>query len=407
MSSAIHGTITRIARRRGVIAVALFIFVLVGIYSEYWLAIVANNWPPGHDFSLYYDAYHDAVNGQNPYESPAIGQSFIYHPFALILVAGVALMPSTPALIFWSVGSAAAWAMTVGLSLRIVAPDMDSSRLALSCILSLSFGPFLETIHIGQINTFAALALVVTLFLVLHERPYLAGASLGIAVTMKTSPLLVIGYFLVIRRWRVVTSAIATLAVTTAISMLVFFPSIIVQFVQRLGEIGGIGVHVSVWNQSLPSILGYLDAAIGTSLQATPEFQTGAPLLQKSIVVVPLLAIGIQRLSRGQESRATLVVTFSTFVVGMAIFSPIIWYHHSVFFALPLLLLLASDRGIEPLVGIVALAGIQLSRPLEHAMMIIFGNHVGISVLVAQYLLFLYLIRNVEKVSTTAVNSAS
>ncbi|MDQ2072866.1 hypothetical protein RBH20_10010 [Haloarcula sp. H-GB4] len=73
MSSAIHGTITRIARRRAVIVVALVVFVLVGIYSEYWLAIVANNWPLGYDFSLYYDAYYDAVNGQNPYESPAIG----------------------------------------------------------------------------------------------------------------------------------------------------------------------------------------------------------------------------------------------------------------------------------------------------------------------------------------------
>ncbi|WP_306708153.1 hypothetical protein [Haloarcula sp. H-GB4] len=55
------------------IVVALVVFVLVGIYSEYWLAIVANNWPLGYDFSLYYDAYYDAVNGQNPYESPAIG----------------------------------------------------------------------------------------------------------------------------------------------------------------------------------------------------------------------------------------------------------------------------------------------------------------------------------------------
>ncbi|MDQ2072867.1 glycosyltransferase family 87 protein [Haloarcula sp. NS06] len=78
----------------------------------------------------------------------------MYHPFALILVAGVALMPSTPALILWSVGSAAAWVTTIGLSLRIVEPDMDSSRLALSCILGLSFGPFLETIHIEQISTF-------------------------------------------------------------------------------------------------------------------------------------------------------------------------------------------------------------------------------------------------------------
>lgn len=132
----------------------------------------------------------------------------------------------------------------------------------------IAFGPFLETTAIGQVNTFAPFFVLAPVFLSEMEHPVLAGLALEIAILEKTSPILFVIYFLLIRRCWVVISAIVSTALPTFRSQILFSGNVIGQFFEIVPRLM-IEVHVSPYNQSLHVIVLRLIPENGTeSLQS-------------------------------------------------------------------------------------------------------------------------------------------
>ena len=116
------------------------------------------------------------------------------------------------------------------------------------------FGPFLETIALGQVNALALFLILASLLLSELDRQVLAGISLGTAILLKTSPALFIVYFLLIRRYRVVLTTLATALLLTLLAQIPFTTRISEQFISIVPRLSN-ELHPSLYNQSASSMV--------------------------------------------------------------------------------------------------------------------------------------------------------
>ena len=353
-------------------AVAASVFVVLylalGAFSEYWLGVVTTH-PIGDDFKIYHGALLKANVGQNPYEPYSIGGSFIYHPFALTFVSLFSWVGDRwTATYLWMAASLLAWAAAIWLAGRIAQSHLrltslfpnEAAEFYFVTLIFLGFAPFWETIHIGQINTFVILALLLAFYLAEKDRPWLVGIALALAVVFKTSPLLFVFYFLALRKFRVVASATMALAAFSVIASLQFSPRVFVEFFAILPRLG-LEIHPDPYNQSLLGILfrtaEFLDPkALGSSFAVSYR-------MLSAIVYGILLVTGLWIYREAVTRRGWL---FALLLALMVFASPLVWYHHSTLLLLPLATLILHPSPRMFASGVVLLLLIQSERLFEH-----------------------------------------
>ena len=182
-----------------------------------------------------------------------------------------------------------------------------------------------------------------------HER--LAGIALGLAMSVKLVPGLLLLHFLIRRQFRVVGWSALTFGTValTALSYLGVGPFLtyMSQAVPQTSEIW----LASYWNNS---VFGALGRALGMSTRLLP-------LVEAPALAVPLALLGAGSLclaalyldaraasrSKGSELRAESGVEFAIWVVVMLLVSPVVWYHYFVSLLFPLAVLgrLIARRG--------------------------------------------------------------
>ncbi|MDY0018799.1 MAG: glycosyltransferase family 87 protein [Anaerolineae bacterium] len=367
---------------------ALILFLLaylaLGAFSLYWLAVLTPRHPIGSDFRIYYQAYMDAQAGDNPYLPYDIGTSYVYHPFALTFLSLFSPGDNNQvtALRFWITAGVVAWIGVVWLVVRLLRSDFwgkdtpfvaDSRMLGGCVLLFLGFGPLWETLHTGQINTFVVVFLYLSFYLAEKRHEEAAGLFLALAIVLKTSPLIFIAYFFVFRRYRVVFSTLISLGLLTLVPLVQFLPRVIWDFVHIL-PLMGTAIHATPYNQSVLSLVFRLVKSLGYA-------DWGPTLIWgHKVIFAGLLALlfGGGWLARG-ETKALRFWVFTTLVALMVFFSPLVWYHHSVFLLLPLAALLLHRSRVYGVVGLSLLSLIQLDRVFEHFVM-----RAGVPVLLAQ-----------------------
>src|SRR5574341_1557262 len=206
--------------RNVVLAALLVIYVALGLYAEYWLAILQPH-PWADDFNIYYRALSSAQAGQSPYFPYIIGVSYVYHPFALTLVSLVALIGQLPASFVWAVLNVAGYGLALHLAMALLdcsPPQRTPRSLAPILALLVAFAPFWEMVHIGQINGIVLACVVLALYWSETQRPVLAGIALALAIVLKSSPGVLLLYFVIMGHWRAAVSALAAFAVFSAIA---------------------------------------------------------------------------------------------------------------------------------------------------------------------------------------------
>ena len=242
---------------------SLYIFLYSGlaIFGLLWLmSITAHLYCT--DFMIYYHALEKAMIGANPYEPYSVGSSFINHPLVLVLLRVIYFQNHLlQTQILWSSLNITAWIVSViscNMFLGVLhnGDSNDSfiiSQDAYLILLFMLFGPFIETIAIGQINIFATLFIILSLFLSERNKDSVAGLFLGLAIAIKTSPLILLLYFLYIRRFKVVCLTITQLIIFDIIPALKFNIKVIDQFVLILPRLSN-EIHPTGYNESLISI---------------------------------------------------------------------------------------------------------------------------------------------------------
>ncbi len=358
------------AKIRCLIALSLFcaLYVALAAYSELWLSRETEG-RIADDFGIYYQAYLHARAGDNPYLPYKIGLSFIYHPFALTWVSIFDWNSVTLAAILWMAGGALAWIAAVFLTIRTLrlhmtqqqAPSVHGPWIWLAAFLLLAFAPVGETIHVGQINGFVVLCLVLAYYC--SERSgaaweIAAAVAFSLAVLLKTSPIVVTLYFVALRRYRLIIFSIISAAVLSAIAAIQFSPNLLLQFIDTTLRIGS-GIHYSFYNHSpLRMAWQFLRFAgiQGVDGMLVRLFQISSGLLFILFSVSGWLTV--------TERTATRLLLFNLLIGLMVIASPIVWYHHSTLLLFPVLTIILDKSHHVRWLGLAAMLLIQSERAL-------------------------------------------
>ncbi|MCD4671217.1 MAG: DUF2029 domain-containing protein, partial [Anaerolineaceae bacterium] len=203
--------------------------------------------------------------------------------------------------------------------------------------LALGFAPVLEMLHAGQINMITEFGLFL-LFIWEASRPVWGGMGLALGIVTKLSPALLLAYLLANRRWKTAAAALAGVVILSGLAVLRYGWQPLIEYLsvfQTLLEKLPLGLNP----QSLVSklfVAGWVDAAHAQSLQSLATLYF--------VLVLSLSALGAYLL----RVREPFFIIAS---LSMMLSANIMWYHHYVFFLLPVLVWMAWRR-LQP--GVVA-----------------------------------------------------
>lgn len=358
--------VTPVATISLIITIALGLYILSGIYSIHWLAD-STDYEMGRDFYIYYDALTTkAQANQDPYAPYEIGQSFFYHPFALIFLSLFSWMGAKWALFFWTALGIAAWIITISILLNLTSQNEEWYKRVkqgylpvVIWILFLTFAPFLETLYMGQINTLVVLLLALTFYYSENKQPVLAGICLTLAIVFKTSPIIILVYFLATRQFRVIAATLITLCILTALAAIWFGWPVISSFFETTRLLSG-EVHPTKHNQSILS-LSYRFLEQSTTISLTNALKSLHKVLFAGIFGI-LFLLSIVSDSWSKQTRLWI---FGALVVLMTISSPLVWYHHSALLLIPLIFIMRAKSNVLMGIGLIAMALIQGTRFFE------------------------------------------
>ncbi len=372
-------------RKRNFVAATISLFIvylLLALFSEYWLGIVTHH-RLGEDFYIYYDSYIKGISGKNPYVPYHIGESFVNHPFVLsFLSLFVWRQQKVPALILWIIASLLVWIVVVKVIFFLVQSSLEKDELidrrvfsVMGWVISLGFAPFLETMYIGQINVFVILSILLVLYYSELDKPYLAGFFLSLAIVLKTSPIIFVLYFLSLKNYRLLFGGMVSFALFSFIPSIQFSSNIIPNFLSVLSNLGS-ELHPSPYNESIMALSARLLTKLGWE-NFESVLQTGHGVL----TVLVLCAILIPNLLK-PPSKSLRLSQFVLLLLAMTLFSPLIWYHHSMFLIVPIILLLQRSDDHYSLISISLVLLIQLERFFEDKVI-----NFPLPIFLAQYML--------------------
>jgi len=346
-------------------------YVALGVFADHWLTTLTP-FPVTDDFRIYYDACLRALRGDNPYEPYLVGKSFLYHPAALTFVSLFAWLPGFAlARAVWVAIGTLAYGASIALVWAVTRPVGPAARrlpgrlhLPVLLVVALCSAPLWETLRIGQINTFVGLCLYLSYYCS-AQRPWTAGFALAMAIVFKLSPAVFILYFLAVSEHRTAIASLVWVAALTAIAAIQFSPATVMSYLAILPRLST-EIHASVYNESL------LGVAV-RFLEHLSQYQLVPPatLLHKGIfaALVALLLV-TARATRDQSlHRDTRLHLFSALIVATVVFSPLVWYHHSLLLLLPIATLLFHSVRSYVVAGVIVLFLIQANRAFEYSVM--------------------------------------
>ncbi|HKT02522.1 MAG TPA: glycosyltransferase 87 family protein [Rugosimonospora sp.] len=304
------------------------------------------------DMKIYHGAMVWWTSGHDLYQfvAPKTTLGFTYPPFAALVMAPMALLPTMAAGWVNTVISVAALALVLTWVLVPVADRYGWPRwftVALAVPLAWATEPVRETLGFGQVNLLLAALIYADVVALKHRSKVasgtatpsggtlrrlwtsgaLAGVGVGLAAAIKVTPALFIGYFVVTRQWRAAIVSAVTAVGATLLTFLVMGGDAATYFTSILFDTGRIGEVDATANQSLAGLLARLYDSPTT------------PTLMWLSFAMLLLAVGMTRAAtahrEGDETAAFTLVGLTANAI-----SPISWSHHLVFLVPALVILM-------------------------------------------------------------------
>ena len=315
------------------VVLALTVYLGVGIYDELKLC---RQKPPIPSCCLLED-YHisfqyaliNALNGGDPYQSRVIGQAFWYPPPALLVVEFFHHIPDILALAatYQAVNIAMVALMVYGIA-RCYGHRWD--RIWYWFPLALGFYPFLVVLHLGQINVVTEFGIFLT-FLAETAFPVVAGAGLAVAICTKVTPVAFLGYYLINKRLKAIAATLIALGVLCVMAWARYgwapFPTYAKCFPNLL--------HVFFPGSNSQSLVARL---------GVQDVETAQKFVMAYFTAIMVFS-GVCGFIAKEREPLFIIVCLSTML------SPnIMWYHHFVFFLVPLLLWMAWSNLRMPVV---------------------------------------------------------
>ncbi len=287
----------------------------------------------GRDFASYYYAAQVALEGGDPYDTPALSAAavadhtrrsvhpFFYPPPFLFSVAWVGPVSLQAAYKLWFFVNEAL--LLLSLAVGIAAFRVPTWAAAL---LLWTWSPIPDNAWMGQANLLALVPALVGLALA-DRRPWVGGTLVGLAAMLKMSPALFLGWWLIRGNWRSVLAASST-AVLLSVAALPwvgwdatrrFYLEILPGFSK--GDYHGLKVPISLEaNHSIPDLYHRLFPGPGAFLSEAAQGASTATLLL-------CLALWGWR-ARRAEHPAAILGALTVLMVATPVYT---YEHHLVF----------------------------------------------------------------------------
>jgi hypothetical protein len=229
----------------------------------------------------------------------------------------------------FSILSIGCLAATLGLLYRGLQLNLSTSQKVLYWSVLLGWYPMFWVLRSGQWGAILSLLVVAGWYGIRRDRQILSGIAVGLAVSLKLYPALLVVYLL-LRFRRAFWGAVATIIVSNAATMAVLGPRSYRDYSETARFVAGNYGH-TLGNWSLWSGLRLLGEIVSISaVSSRVAFLALAVLL---VVAICLLVLA----ERPSDSQTD--VEYSLFVVAMTLLSPTCWSHYFVVLHLPLVVL--------------------------------------------------------------------
>ncbi len=346
MNSGIVAIDSRLVRK-AILVIYLFVYLIMGIYTESKLIEL---FPiPEHllqDQRYYNRALDAALEHRDPYANRNIGTGYLYPPQALLIIELFSrIQPLLLRFVIYSVVNITLLgSMIYGIAKYY---NYSNKKVWYWFVLCFGFAPFLELLQIGQINIITMFGLFMMFFWEVPS-PILSGVGLSLAAITKVTPLLFVGYLIIHKRYKVIAVGIIVTIVLSLLSILRYgiaplltypnvFEGLLNQFLLTTNS-QTLAAKLAVANYPqfqhfltrLPETLSQpLGSIVGT---LTAQYR----LVQHSYVLYILLILAMSALLtlRAKQPKEPFFIITG---LGMMLTPNILWYHHYVFMLLPLL----------------------------------------------------------------------
>ena len=347
------------------------------------------------DFKCYENALVRAEHGGDPYSDRNIGTAFLYPPPALNVVGLFSHIDSffLKVAVYTVLNLALLAFMMRGIAIRY-GYSMDQTWYW--WVLGFGFAPFLELLHIGQINMITQFGLFL-LFAYQARAPAVSGFGLCLAMFTKVTPVLFVWPVLLQKQFRLLlfTGLIAVL--TVALTVFRFGAAPFLEYPQVFtGLLHAFPLGPN--SQSLVSKLAIADEAYFRNVVALLPVSMSAPVVhlfryctdhvpvvQRLLTMYLVAVLGVSGVmafvSRREWEPLFLLTAFA-----MLLSPSIVWYHHYVFLLLPVFVWMAWSR-LDIRVVLWCFLGlliVQLDRHrAPHGLFVHLWSHVSLLVILA------------------------
>lgn len=319
--------------------------VLVGVALVIYVLVLTPGGSRHQDFGAYLAAARDILHGHplyatflhHPFPDATLRPAYIYPPSFALLVAPLGLLPDGVAATVWLAIEQASLVIAVVIVVRWLRP----TRWAITALLfaTLTFYPLWVDVVQGQANLLVLLLITIGVVGVLRDRPAF-GAAIGAAAALKVTPLILVAWLLLDRRFRAAAFALGGFAALTGVGLLLRFQDTLTYFGRVLPALAGGTAFYG--NQSLAGVLDRI-------LSSNPYTQPWIALSWR-----PMLLIGAAAILIGwwwwRTREQTALVRGAAFIPLIPLLSSVTWTHHLVI-VLPVIwfgMIALAERGWPP-----------------------------------------------------------
>lgn len=325
---------------------------LSGLGLFYLFFLSEGKFFPSWDFQCYYSAAKMLCQNLNIYHTPTVNEfnaslslpvtNYLYSPFlAAVLAIGERFSLRTVFYFFqlghfWSI--LFSWMLLSNIAVRISEGNKKELLLSLLvCLLLFVINPpVIQTFIFNQVNTFTFLLILLTLYFAVRF-PLFSACMLACATHLKLSPAIFLFLFLVLKRWKWLAyyfcwNLIILLAISSVFGFQCWF-----DFLEKLRE----APTYLFRNQSIDSFLYYLFHVFGFQNPLWAKLCTAG----SKCVILGIMLWKCFRLSQihiDEEKKRYLLASIFFFL--MIFLSPFIWWHHYVFWILPIYILFVLKK---------------------------------------------------------------
>jgi hypothetical protein len=326
----------------------LFLGLLLFIYL--FTIIRTSNLELNNDFRSFYTSARSFLKGEDIYlnedpneERPATRNDTIqvFHPnlnppFFTLLVLPFGSLNYKFAFSIFSFLSVFSGVIAIWTINRKLFFANSKQVLRPALVLYLAFFPTLAAVVLGQISIYLLLILTIIWVVSRTGRDKTAGLLLGLALAVKLYTGLFLVFFLVRRRWRVVTWYIISFIILNLVSLFVLG---INTFKNYLDTLRNIYWYDAVWNASFLGFSSRVFQNIYGSSYESPARMVGLLLSLLLLAAILWVTWSDNKLTTGRLVLQRYDLSFALYLVAMLLISPLGWMYYFPLLLLPFLII--------------------------------------------------------------------